>query len=385
MPKRIAGALVCALLFVTGAGAAEAGGLEHECTSWFVFADLTGNGTNLLHKNRDAKPRDLMPLASRADSPRKWIGLGNRAPDDPGDISVCMGMNSSGLAAVVNSGEVTVEPPLGPEGKMGTPKIIETCLAECDTASQAVEKLRGILRARRYYHGRKGSIFLFMDTREAYIAEVTAKRCSAVRFDHGYAVRANIWHNPDMAGVSDDTIGHWLNSRNREYMVIRSLNNTLRAQKRIAVKDMLAISRTSAVPEGSRAPGTVCSKSTNSASTLEIDREYPDVLSTGFFLIGPPRHTLCVPIPVCTEAYSPAMTGMHWSEAAWRSFDAKGFDAEIPPEWQKFEADSLRSYRAAQAKARKLLASGRRDDAVKLLNGAAISIWDAAEKLLEID
>ena len=385
MSKRITGALACILLLVTGSGAAEADGSEHECTSWLVFADLTGNGTNLLHKNRDAKPRDLMPLASRADSPRKWIGLGNRAADAPGDISVCMGMNSSGLAAVVNSGEATVEPTGDPQTKMGTPKIIETCLAECDTASQAVEKLREILRARRYFHGRKGSIFLFMDPKEAYIAEVTAKRCSAVRFDHGYAVRANIWHNPDMAGVSDDTIGHWLNSCNREYMVIRSLNQVLRTQKRITVKDMLGISRTSAPPKDSHAPGTICSKRTNSASTLEIDLEYPDVLSTGYFLIGPPRHTVCVPVPVCVETYSPAMTDLRWSEAAWRSFDAKGFDAELPPGWQNFEADSLRSYRAAQAEARRLLASGRRGDAVRMLNDTASSIWNSARMLLQID
>ena len=44
--------------------------LEHECTSWMVFADLTKNNTNILHKNRDSKYRNIAAYLSPADSPR---------------------------------------------------------------------------------------------------------------------------------------------------------------------------------------------------------------------------------------------------------------------------------------------------------------------------
>ena len=34
-------------------------GPDHECTSWMIFSDLTGNNTNILHKNRDATARSI--------------------------------------------------------------------------------------------------------------------------------------------------------------------------------------------------------------------------------------------------------------------------------------------------------------------------------------
>ncbi len=299
---KIAGALALAVNVV----AAE---VEHECTSWMIFSDLTGNGTNILHKNRDAKPRNLKPLRSSADSPRRWIGLGDGKSDGSGKIYVCMGINASGLAAVVNSGEATTEPS-DPHGDMGTPAIVQACLAECDTAGQAVEKLRNILKSRRYSHGKRGSIFLFMDTREGYVAEVTAERCSVARYDHGYAFRANVWRNADMASVADSSIDAWLNSCNREYMVWSNLNRVRRERGRITLKDVLALSRTTATPAGSPIERTLCSKSTNSAATLEIDQQYPEVLSTGYFLVGPPHHTICIPVPVGTEKFPAEMTDL---------------------------------------------------------------------------
>ena len=108
------------------------------------------------------------------------------------------------------------------------------------------------------------------------------------------------------------------------------------------------------------------------------------MLSTGYFLIGPPRHTICVPVPICVEKFPPAMTELRWSAAAWKRFDERGFDAKIPPKWRAFEAASLERYQAARAEAKKLLAANRRTDAVKLLNDTAASIWEAAGKLLKV-
>lgn len=383
MLKSIIRVLVVVGAFALGVSLA-ADEYDHECTSWLVFSDLTGNGTNILHKNRDAKPRNLMPLKSKADSPRKWIGLCDGRGDNLEKIFVCMGINASGLAAVVNSGEATVEPS-DPKGNMGTPAIIQNCLAECDTAGQAVEKLREILKSRRYSHGKAGSIFFFMDTKEAYIAEVTAERCSVARYDHGYAFRANIWHNADMASVADNSIDKYLNSCNREYMVIQNLNKFYRNQGKIAIANILEMSRDSSTPAGSPIVRTLCSKSTNSAATLEINLKYPDVLSTGYFLIGPPRHTISIPFPICAEEFLPNMSNLHWSKAAWQSFDEHGFDAEVPQAWRDFEADSLQKYRSAQSEAEKLLNSGRREEAIRLLNSTTRTIWLAAEKLLQIN
>ncbi len=382
MKKFVAGVLVAACA-MCGAAETESEIYSHECTSWLVFRDLTQNNTHILHKNRDAKYRNLMPIKSPSSSARKWIGLGDGQVEYPGRESVCMGMNASGLAAVVNSGEASVEHS-DPKAKMGTPAILRAVLSECDTAAQALEKLKTIIKERRYAHGKKGSIFFFMDTNEAYIAEVTAERCSVMRYDHGYAFRANIWHNPDMASVADNTSSAWLNSCNREFMVMRDLNRAYRTRGKITTQDILEMSRDTETPEKSPIVRTLCSKSTNSASTLEIDLVYPDVLSTGYFLIGPPRHTICVPVPVCVEKFHPAMTDLRWSSAAWTSFDRNGFGAELPADWKKFESSSLAEYNKVRQEAEKLLKEGNREAAVKLLNDTAWAIWENAAKIMHL-
>lgn len=361
---------------------ADHDGLSHECTSWMVFGDLTKNNTRLLHKNRDAGARDLLPMKSPEGAARKWIGLGDIDPRKKTDPeNVCMGLNASGLAAAVNSGEKTTEPS-DPDADTETPDIIKLCLAQCDTAAQAVEKLEEIRCARRYAHGDKGSIFLFMDLAEGFIVDMTADRRSVARYDGNYVVRANIWHNPGMASAACGTAASWLESCNREYMAIRGLNRALRSNGKITVADAVAIARDTVLPEDSPFPRTLCYKTTNSASTLELNCAFPDVLSTGYFLIGPPRQTILVPVPVCVEAYLSEMTDLRWSSAAWKLFEAKGHDAEIPPAWLTFEADALAAYKAAQAAAEELLKAGKRADAVRLLNDRTRTLWQDAAQLL---
>ena len=97
----LVGSLFCSSQAVTLAEAPE---LDHECTSWMVMHDLTGNNTNILHKNRDANSRNVALYLSPANSPRKWIASGN-------DGHTTMGMNASGLAGVMNSGEKCINPP----------------------------------------------------------------------------------------------------------------------------------------------------------------------------------------------------------------------------------------------------------------------------------
>ncbi|MBO4513128.1 MAG: hypothetical protein J5746_10195, partial [Victivallales bacterium] len=362
------------------AGAKEDAKLEHECTSWLVFSDLTKNNTNILHKNRDASSRGITVLISPADSPRKWVGLGN-AVKGMTDGAVCMGLNASGLAVVMNSGEKCTDNGNNPEG-IGTPTILKAILTNCDTAAQALESFKEHLAQDKYRHGQKGSIFFFMDRNEAYIAENTAHYCSPQRYDHGYAFRANIWHNPDMASYSDIPIKTFLGSTNREYMVFSNLNRCIREKGRMTVEDILDLSRLNEQAE-SPIERTLCSKNTNSTSTLEIDREYPQVVSTAYVLIGHPRHTICVPVPICADRVHPMMQSQEWVEADWRRFGAKGCDAPVPEAWLAFEKEALAKYHAAQDKARAFMKEGKRDEAEKLLQDIAYSLWDDAFALIQ--
>lgn len=359
--------------------------LEHECTSWVIFSDLTENNTNILHKNRDSKYRDIGVYLSPANSCRKWVAIGNNVSNDMNiDATVNMAINSSGLAGVMNSGEKCINHSTD-NTKKNTPAIMRAVIESCDTAAQAVDKLRELQNAGDYSHGDKGSIFFFCDLKEAYVCEMTAKDLSVVRYDKGYTVRANTWLNPGMQQLARNSYKAYLNSANRLYAAISYLNKSLDNGGKITLKDIFGASRQHKMPADAADKRSVCYNNTNSAATLELDLSYPDVLSTAYFAIGHPLHTVYVPVPICAEKLHPLMGDKEtsWSKASFERFKKSGLQ-DIPSEWLKFESDSIAEYTAAKEKARKLLANGKRAEAVKLLNSVAEAIWIKAAKLLEL-
>ena len=377
----------------------EKNGPGHECTSWMVFSDATKNNTNFLHKNRDATSRNIAVLIGKEEIAeveknfwenlitfwsketktvkRKWVGLGNSAPNYQ---APCMGMNASGLAVVVNSGEKCVENNTD-KTKKGTPAILKALLESCDTAKEAVAKLEEFIKAKDYYHKKSGSIFFIMDTKEGYVCEMTAKFNSAMRYDKGYAVRANIWYNPGLPQRADNNIKSYINSSVRAFVALTELNTPLRKNGRITVSDSLALARNHIVPKDSPNPRSVCFKYTNSSSTLVIDKEFPHVLSTAYFTIGHPRHGICVPVPICVETLDKRMTDLSWSKFVWAEFDKKGLEAPIPEAWLAFEKKSFAEYEETLQEARKMLKEGKKAGAITLLNAKAAAIWKEAALL----
>ena len=349
--------------------------LEHECTSWMVFSDLTGNNTNILHKNRDAAKRTIIMSVSAPGAARQWIALGS-------GTGANMGINRSGLAGVMNSGEKCIDPSTNQAGK-STPAIMQQILETCDTAAQAVEKLREFIKAADYWHKNSGSIFFFLDSKEGFVCEITAKECIAQRYDRGYAVRANIWQNPNMQRNSRNNIRHYLNSSARAFIAFSGLNAALDKHKKITLSDIFDLSRHWQMPKESPEKRSVCFSSTNSAASLEIDRQYPGTLSTAYCTFGHPRHTVYVPVPVCARKFRKEMTDNSWSADSWKRLKAKGLGAAIPAEWSKYEEAFIAEYTAAKEEARKLLDQGKQSEAENLLNAAAEKIWDKAASVME--
>ncbi len=370
--------LLSLVLFFAAMAIAE-DGPGHECTSWLAFSDLTKNNTNLLHKNRDSSSRDVIVLLSNKNARYKWVGLGGIAPGQD-DGCPCMGINEAGLAGAMNSGEKCTDNSTNPKGK-DTTIIMKAILASCSNVDEALEMLKDFVKANDYSHGDSGSIFFFMDKNAALIVEMTAHFISPMRYDHGYAFRANIWHNPGMAAYSLGTVKSYLGSTNREYEVRTALNNTLKDKGKLSVEDFLEMSRMYKMDD-TPIISRVCSKSTNSSSTLEIDREYPAQLSTAYVLIGPPRNTICIPIPVCVKSVPKTMLSQEWANVTWKRFDEKGGQADIPQEWLDFEKKSFAEYHEAKDKARALLKGNKVKEAEALLQDAAAKIWNGAAKLL---
>ena len=367
--------LTCLVQAAPGS-AADDPELDHECTSWMVFSNLTKNNTNILHKNRDAHPRSVAPYISPAGAARKWIAQGNEG-------ATCMGLNASGVAGIMNSGEKCINPSTDPR-KPGTTKILRMILESCDTAAQAAAAMQKFIKERNYWHKASGSTFFFLDKNEGFICEMTGKDCIVQRYTAGYAVRANIWQNPDMQKFSRSSIKYYLNSSARAFIAISKLNAAVDKYGKITLDAIFDLSRHWEMPEESPQKRSVCFNKTNSTGSLEIDRQFPEVLSSAYFTIGHPRHTVYVPIPVCAEKLHPAMENMKWSAAAWKRFDKLGLGAPFPEEWLKFEKDALKKYGNAKEQARKLLIQGKKKEAVKLLNDTAREIWNKAAALMKL-
>lgn len=373
LKKLIPAWLICSCVAMS-AEDAQIKELPHECTSWMVLSDMTKNNTNILHKNRDALGRKSCVYLSSEKSPRKWVAVGSAG-------RVAMGMTASGLAGAMNNGELCINPHTDRTKK--TPLIVlQHILDNCDTAAQAVDAMKALLDAGDYWYKDKGSIFLFLDTKEGYICEFTAKDFTAVKVTSGFEVRSNIWMNPGMQKVSRNTVSNYLDSAARMYRAFSGLNSIVDAKGKIELLDIFELSRSCKMPKGSSQGRSLCFGATNSAASMEIHREFPDVLSTIYATIGHPRHTVYVPVPVCVKQVLPEMQDGRWDAASWKHLSEHKMAAPLPEEWTRFEADSMATYKKAQEDARALLKQGKRTEAVKLLNDTASAIWKNAETLL---
>ena len=345
------------------------------CTSLMVFSDLTGNGTNILHKNRDSASRKILISTNAPGTERRWIALGS------GGVNI--GLNSSGVAGGMNSGEKCIDPP-AVKGRKSTPKMLQVILENSDSAAQAVEKLQQLVKDGDYSHGSRGSVFMFMDSREGYVCETTGKVCTAQRFVTGYTVRASNWQNPNMYQYSREDYEIYLKASNRAYIAIAGLNRMLDKNGKITLPEIFKHSRHHIPPKQSPFKRSICGKTTNSAASVEIDKEYPQVLSTMYATIGHPRHTVYVPIPITAENIPSVMKNRKWSMKAFTRLDELNLEAPIPEEWTKFAQESMIQYGKAKEEARKLLAAGKKNEAVALLNSSAWKIWKKAASLLDI-
>lgn len=349
---------------------------DHECTSWMVFSDLTQDGVNILHKNRDNKTQNVSAVMSSPEAKRKWIGLGSPKLNSP-----TMGFNESGLAVAVNSGEKTAYHSTNLNGKSMV-IICKAILENCDTALEAVEMLKGFIAAKDYYYYKSGSIFLFMDTQEGYICEITAHYVAVRKYNEGYICRANIWRFPEMAQFSKSPPDGVCGNAIREYAVISSLNRALENNKKIELKDIIDLARNSKlyVPKKSRA--AVCGQKTLSALTMVMDKEFPGTLSYGYALIGYPRHTVCVPLPICLDKLPADMVDGSWSSNSYKRLEKQGRFNEIPAEWIEFENASRKRFAETLFQARTLLRENRRDEAIKHINQVTAEIWQDAAKFI---
>lgn len=344
--------------------------LDHECTSWMLFPELTG-GPMILHKNRDSGKKDIRLIKSDGDAKIKWLGLGDENP--------CMGFNEKGVACVMNSGETTPEFAPATEGRLTTPEILVQILGNTKNAKEALKMLTAFIENGQYTHKERGSIFFIMDTKGGYIAELTAKRVMPVVVTGNMTIRANIWHNPGMAQFSRSGIKSTMNSQSREFQAAKGLNEALEKKGVIELEDIWRTSRMRGTMESVMTEHGLCNKTTNSAATIAIDKDFPNMLSTMYVAIGPVGHTMYIPAPICLKEIPQDIADRSWSKAAFARREQHGlsYDSDV---WLPHEKAVMAIYRPALANAKEAMQNRRRKDAQAILNDAFGKCCEIARK-----
>ncbi len=350
----------------------------HECTSWIIKPDLTGGKTMILHKNRDSKSRTVCLRHESAADKYQWIAVGDY------NNGANMGLNSKGVAVAMNSGDPCDGISTNKKGAF-TPMLGQMMLANCASAAEALKLLEKNIREKNYMHGQKGSIWFIADAKEAYIVEHDAVRFAAYPIVSGFAIRANTWHYPEMMIYSQRPTDQIINHYRREIAVRQCLFEAGKRYKEpVTVEKIAEASRIDQFPEDPKCY-PLCGYNTNSAATITIDLEYPELLSTVYGAFGPPRYTAYLPVPILLDRTKvpEELAKVIFSKAVVARWTAK---KELLPQDKlvEFELDLNKHHAAAVEEARKKLKNGgKREDVQKILTAAFLRNWEKLRKLSE--
>ena len=371
-------AALAAALFAPGLRAAEAPLYDrdpHECTSWIVMPDLTGGKYMFVHKNRDSKSKKIQLYKARPEGKNAWISLSDR-----GGGNAFAGLNAKGLAVAMNSGDKTDFYSRNKEGSF-TPEICKYTLENCSTAEQAVAFIRDHVKRGDYRHARSGSIWFVADAKKAFIIEHDAKHFAAHEVREHFAIRANAWHYPEML-IYSRRDRKSLVAHHRREVAVRSLlfADGTKYGEPVTQEKIAAASRINSFPEDPQCY-PLCGSLTNSGSSLRIDCEFPEALSTLFAACGPPRHTAYLPIPFLLDEFPPELAEGTFCDAVFaRAAEKREL---LPPEkLAEFERTLRRRHEEAVEKGRKILkAGGAVAEVKKLLAEAFRQNWEDLKKL----
>ena len=348
---------------------------QHECTTWIVMPELTGGKYMMIHKNRDSGSQKLQMLKCSPDGKYAWMSISNQ-----GRGMAFAGLNAKGLVVAINSGDQTDF--YSDKSGFYTPQICRSALENCATAEEAVEHIHQHIRSGNYQHKTSGSIWSIGDGKKAYIIENDAKHFAAHEVKSNFAIRANAWHYPEMIVYSKLSPAQLVDNARREFAVRQELFADDKYNEPVTLEKMAVASRIHVFPEDPKCY-PLCGSRTNSGTTLRVDCEYPEALSTMFAAFGPPRHTVYLPVPFLADDFPEELTSGKFSDAIFARWNA---DRELLPQDKliEFERELNTRHDEAVEKARDLLKKGGSlADVKEILVEAFRKNWEAVKNLSE--
>jgi len=340
---------------------------SHECTSWITMDNLTGGKSIIMHKNRDSSGRPLTILRRAMSGKHAWIGNGSAYSFYP-----TQGINDRGVVVMMNSGDPVAEAENSQYG-MGTPIICRILLEECGTAEEAAALLEKIIYANAYTHVDCGSIWFIGDAKNVFITEQSARKVVTKAVNSGFTVRANTFHYPEMMIYSSRNYSGLLAHTRRELVVHDYLlNKQWRKNGVVTPLDIAASSRIDKYPDVKKCYPP-CGRSTISATTFVIDKEYPEYLSSVYITLSSPASSCYLPVPMSLQNIPETILDGSYSMRSFELMDKK--QPFLPADkLAVLEKRLYARHAAAVEKARTLLRTSAqhtvKTDVAKILNDA---------------
>ena len=340
---------------------------EHECTSWVAMDNMTGGKSIILHKNRDSRGRPIAIQRRAVPGKHAWIGNGPQY-----GLSPSQGINDRGVVVMMNAGDALPEAENSQYG-FGVFLICRILLEESGSAEEAVKLLEKIIYDDAHTHVECGSIWFIGDAENVYIVEHSNRKFVAKAVNSGFIARANAFHYPEMQIYSLRKYASLIAHSRREFAVRDYLVNTQwRNNGVITPLDIAASSRINKV-DGDPKCYPPCGKSTISATTFVIDKEYPEYLSTAYMVFASPASSCYLPVPMTLKEIPEEILD---GSLSMRSFELMDKKQPLLPA-DKLAALEKRLYErhaAAVEKARTLLRTSTKHtvktDVAKILNEA---------------
>ena len=331
------------------------------CTSWMVLPDASATGAVMLQKNRDYTGQNLLSIRLFRAMPGRYkvVTVGDLWSTGAGAV-----MNEKGLMIVQNDGPGW-ESRLSRYG-IGCIYMLRLLAEQCADVAEA-EAMFKKLHTRGIVGG--SSIYLIADLNRGVVIEATGRHLAVAPVDFGFEARANNFLLPGMSGLNqalrprDD----FLNGENRRFTATTFLASRLREKGMLSPRDLMDCSRLRDPETAKRKLRQVCMKHTIMSTLFVPDRAYPEMLSTVFIAIGPPRHTVYLPIPMGVTEFPEELADGDMGLLAFAIREKYGLDHPYLDRFEVLENELMAEHFSAIEAARKLLRAHRRTEAAELL------------------
>lgn len=343
----------------------------HADTDWIIMPRASESGRMMLHVLRDNPKPVSTDLRLDKSGRIKSLRIGNNKSN-----FTYAGINYCGVATLAIGGDPQRDKAPKPDKRNYTgSNAINLILRNCKTAEQGVGMLRDGFN-KSLIAG--GMIFFIVDANRAFVVECSPRHFASFELTSSICVYTNCWRLPNM----DDASRRSPRSRGwqsqREWAVRTMLQDARKTGNTISAAETFAASRVGPaemnVPALEKARdkakvfNTPAMKTSADGALLEIDREFPGVLSCIYVAFGPQRHTAYLPVPVgAAEKLPEEITPNPWKTAALARNKAAKPEDPIDTRIVTFEQEQLKRFNRAREEARALLRDKKTADAKKLL------------------